>query len=181
MHRSAAGSVFISIAQAAKGEWSLFFQILHHTVQFLLHFLVTADVEFRQLLGTALEAADAYRLIGADNADASLVFQRIDLVQQSVVAHLLGQQRGQEQRFIAIKIIIQVHHALAGLLFSETFLPRGHDDDLVKALAQRPVDGDGAGAAAVQVAVTVDLDRKSNFTVLGLSVLREEKKLKVQT
>ncbi len=64
MHRSAAGSVFISIAQAAKGEWSLFFQILHHTVQFLLHFLVTADVEFRQLLGAALEAADAYRLIG---------------------------------------------------------------------------------------------------------------------
>lgn len=47
---------FILIAQAAKGEWSLFFQILHHTVQFLLHFLVTADVEFRQLLGTALEA-----------------------------------------------------------------------------------------------------------------------------
>ena len=82
MHRSAAGSVFISIAQAAKGEWSLFFQILHHTVQFLLHFLVTADVEFRQLLGAALEAADAYRLIGADNADASLVFQRIDLVQR---------------------------------------------------------------------------------------------------
>ena len=63
MHRSAAGSVFISIAQAAKGEWSLFFQILHHTVQFLLHFLVTADVEFRQLLGAALEAADAYRRI----------------------------------------------------------------------------------------------------------------------
>ena len=67
---------------------------------------------------------------------------------QSVVAHLLGQQRGQEQRFIAIKVIIQVHHALAGHL-SET-LPRVYDHDLVKALAQRPVDEDGAGASAVR-------------------------------
>ena len=120
---------------------------------------MAAVVQVQQLVLVALKPAYRDRLLRAHAADAPVRLQLIQLIHQGVVAQLLGQHIGQKQRLIAVKVVVQVHHLLAGHRLAEALLPRRDDNDLFKALVQRPVQRDRAGASAVEVRLAIQHDR----------------------
>ena len=142
-------------------------QTVSKGVQLPPHLAAAAVVQVQQLVGVFLEPADLNGVMGPHHKHLALGFQGVDLLHEGVVPHLLGEQRRQEQRLVAVEVVVQVHHPLAGQGFAEALLPGGDDDGLGKAFLLRPVQRDGAGAAAVQVAVLADAHRHGHQRQAG--------------